>query len=265
MKRARVSPPKTAAKKAGPKRTKTPPTPAPVDDVADGPRRLHAGRTYEQRRAERREALLSTGLELIGTKGYRSVTIEEICRVSHVTTRYFYEEFSSRDELLLALYDDLMGKLLPLTRVDEASLPEDPAEQARARISAVVHALVDDPRVARILYIEVVGVSPELEQRRRDWHRGFAWLMAEKSQIFEPDTPRAELELRGLAAVGIIDEVIVDHFLRAEPLDIEFVIDCLHRMFVALGADILFVERPEGDAPAATTMPPNPVPPSERA
>ena len=157
-----------------------------------------------------------------------------------------------------------MVQLVPHIRAIEGAPSEDPGAQARARISAVVHAMVDDPRVARIIYVESVGVSPELEQRRRDWHRGFAWLMAEKSEMFEPDTPRAELELRGLAAVGIIDEIIVDHFLRAEPLDIEFVIDCLHRMFVALGADVIFVERPDGETPAVTTMPHNPVPPSER-
>jgi AcrR family transcriptional regulator len=249
-----MSPSKTTGKPAA-KRSKGAP------EEADEPRRLHAGRTYEQRRAERREALLATGLELIGTKGYRAVTI---CRVSHVTTRYFYEEFSSRDDLLLALYEHLMGQLLPLTRTVEGTALGSPSEQSRARLSAVVHATIDDPRVARIIYLEVVGVSSDLEQRRRDWHRGFAWLMAEKAQIFEPDTPREELELRGLAAVGMMDEIIVDHLLREHPLEPEFLIDCLHRMFVALGADIIFVERPEGEPPVVTTMPHNPRPPSDR-
>jgi AcrR family transcriptional regulator len=213
------------------------------------PRRLHAGRTYEERRADRRQALLDTALELFGTKGYRAVTIEEICRVSHVTTRYFYEEFASRDDLLLALYDDLMGSLIPATRATGSDETDDPHGLARERLATVIHLLNDDPRVARIVYLETIGVSDALELRRREWHRGFAELFALKAQAFEPDVPFEALRIRGLAAIGIIDEVVVDHMLRPDPPDIDLVIDTIQGIFEAIGVDLLLSERPEGYEP----------------
>jgi AcrR family transcriptional regulator len=226
--------------------------------TADAPeRRLHAGRTYEERRADRRRALLDTGLELFGTRGYRNVTIEEICRVSHVTTRYFYEEFASRADLLLALYDDLMARMIPATRALDDDSEEDPKAAARNRVAAVIHLLLDDPRVARIVYLETIGVSDALERRRREWHRGFADLFAAKAHLFDPDTPYEQLRLRGLGAIGIIDEVIVDHLLREQPLDREFLIDAVHEMLDALGVEFLLSERPEGyEAPDAPPISP---------
>jgi AcrR family transcriptional regulator len=221
------------------------------DRPRDEPRRLHAGRTYEERRAERRQALLDTGLELFGTKGYRNVTIEEICRVSHVTTRYFYEEFASRDDLLLALYDELMGGLIPATRATGDEHAVDRHELARERVATMIHLLVDDPRVARIVYLETIGVSDALEMRRREWHRGFAALFAEKAQGFEPDVPLEALRLRGLAAIGILDEIVVDQLLRPDPLPLDVVVDAVHQILESIGVDVLLTERPDGYEPTA--------------
>jgi AcrR family transcriptional regulator len=230
-------------------------TPPPSAD-----RRLHAGRTYEERRAERRQALLDTALELFGTRGYRNVTIEEICRVSHVTTRYFYEEFASRDDLLLALYDDLMASMIPATRAAPVEIGGDHARLGRERVAAVLHLLLDDPRVARIVYLETIGVSDALEDRRREWHRGFADLIAAKARLFDPEASPERLRLRGLGAIGIIDEVIVDHLMSAERPDIETLVDGVHEMLEALGVDLLFTERPQGYAGSPDAPPVSPRP-----
>jgi AcrR family transcriptional regulator len=225
---------------AGTTPRKTPTAQRPPD------RRLHAGRTYEQRRADRRQALLDTALELFGTRGYRNVTIEELCRVSHVTTRYFYEEFSSRDDLLLALYDDLMTKMIPAMRAQEVTADGDRSRVARERVAAFVHLLLDDPRVARIVYLETIGVSDALECRRREWHHAFADLIAHKARLFDADAPEELLRLRGLGAIGIIDEVIVDHLINDARPDLDTLVDGVHDMLEALGVDLVLAERPEG-------------------
>jgi hypothetical protein len=112
-----------------------------------------------------------------------------------------------------------------------------------------VHLLHDDPRVARVVYLESIGVSDALEQRRREWHRGFADLFAEKARHFEPDTPVEVLRLRALAAIGILDEVMVDHHLRDDPPDLDLVIDTIADIYAALGVDALLSERPDGYEP----------------
>ncbi|MEJ5255846.1 MAG: helix-turn-helix domain-containing protein [Acidimicrobiales bacterium] len=80
-------------------------------DARTAPReRLHRGRTMRERRAQRRQALLDSALELFGTRGYAATSIEELCRTSNVSTRYFYEEFQNREDLLASLYEDLLAR-----------------------------------------------------------------------------------------------------------------------------------------------------------
>src|SRR5262245_18756395 len=109
-------------------------------NAAEAPERLHAGRTHEQRRQDRRDALLATALELFGTRGYDNVSITELCRVSHVTTRYFYEEFGSRDELLISLYDELLTDVVATLRATEADPPGEFGAHSRHRLDVMLHA-----------------------------------------------------------------------------------------------------------------------------
>jgi AcrR family transcriptional regulator len=163
-----------------------------------------------------------------------------------VTTRYFYEEFSSRDDLLLALYDDLMTRMIPEMRAQEVPADGDRSHVARERVAVFLHLLLDDPRVARIVYLETIGVSDALERRRREWHRAFADLIAAKSRLFDPDTPPERLRLRGLGAIGIIDELIVDHLMKDSRPAIDMLVDGVHELLEALGVDLVLAERPEG-------------------
>ncbi|MGZ6827110.1 MAG: TetR/AcrR family transcriptional regulator, partial [Mycobacteriales bacterium] len=68
--------------------------------------RVYGGRSEEERRADRRARLVAAGLELFGTEGWAGATIERLCAGAGVATRSFYEEFSSREALLRAVYED---------------------------------------------------------------------------------------------------------------------------------------------------------------
>src|ERR1041384_3464475 len=67
-------------------------------------RRTYGGRAAADRRAERRERLLEAGLQLFGTEGYATSSIEKLCTHAGVSTRNFYEEFNAREDLLMALH-----------------------------------------------------------------------------------------------------------------------------------------------------------------
>ncbi len=67
--------------------------------------RTYRGRSPEERRAERRERLLEAGLKLFGGEGYAATSIERLCAHARVTARHFYEEFPTREALLLAVFD----------------------------------------------------------------------------------------------------------------------------------------------------------------
>ncbi len=212
------------------------------DELADAagakPERLRKGRTLAQRRAERRHALLDAALELFGTQGFFASSVEEICRSAYVSTRNFYEEFDNREALLVALGEQIVAqtfRAMAEVELDVEPGPDQARREARARIGAVVHSLVDDPRVARVSFIESRGVSPVHESRRRDANRLFADFViglgdGSRSEFWD----RAGGEMYGLAVVGAFSEVVGDWVLREDKPPLDELIDNLTEFVLLL-------------------------------
>ncbi len=206
---------------------------------AEAPReRLHRGRTLAERKAERRQALLDAALELFGTKGYAATPIEELCRASFVSTRYFYEEFANREDLLASLYEQLLEEAWAAVLaggVEEG--PEFLKREIRSRVGAFVHALLDDPRAARVICLEAVGVSPAFEARRRAAHLFYADALATFFAGYFPDDrePDHNFQLVALGMVGAINEIIIDWMERDDQPSLDDLTDVVGDLFIVLG------------------------------
>jgi len=123
---------------------------------------------------------MEAGLELFGTLGYARTSIRAVSAAASLNSRYFYESFSSREDLLYAVYQRVVGDIF--TRVSEAVVQENTIEaQARAGLRAGWTAVTEDRRKARIVAIEVVGVSERLERLRRETRRALAQLTADQA------------------------------------------------------------------------------------
>src|SRR5688572_8537866 len=81
-------------------------------DLTEAPRRRRVlGLDLEQRQQERRRLVLAAALELFGTQGYARTSIEQLCQTAGVGTNSFYDLFSSKEDVLIALYDELTTNL----------------------------------------------------------------------------------------------------------------------------------------------------------
>ena len=120
--------------------------------------RLIRGTTLAERRRQRRAALLASGLELFGTRGYAGTTVEEICRHANVSSRNFYEEFDNRLDLLRAVSAGIAERALAgfVAAEPDVAAPLT-VPRARLRVGALAHALLDDPRVARVMFVENIA------------------------------------------------------------------------------------------------------------
>jgi AcrR family transcriptional regulator len=206
------------------------------DDTIRG-ERLRKGRTLAERRWERREALLDAALDLFGTQGYAATTVEELCRTAYVSTRNFYEEFDNREAVLFSLGDRLVGEAYQaMVEVSVSDGPDRFRREARARVGALIHALLDDPRRARLAFIESLGVSPIQEARRRSAHHMFAQYFAAlvRADFESTDFGRREEDIYAISLVGAINEVLSDWVLRSDkpPLDdlIDPIVDIIEVM-----------------------------------
>ncbi|MER7497889.1 helix-turn-helix domain-containing protein [Streptomyces pharetrae] len=128
----------------------------------------YGGRSAEERQAERRRRFLDAALRLFGDRpGYRSTTVAALSEAAGLSTRQFYEEFRTLEDVLAALHlqvNDWAEQAVRAAVADAAGLP------LADRVATIFHAyaadVTADPRRIRITFVEIVGVSPRLEEQR---------------------------------------------------------------------------------------------------
>ena len=175
--------------------------------------RRYRGRSADERRADRRERLLQAGLELYGTAGYQAASVERLCEVAGLSTRQFYEEFPNRNELLLELFDRVQTQASAAVEAAWWQAHEDGAdlrELLRRCTEAYVAAIGTDPRWARVAYVTVVGVTPDIEEhrqaRRTAWARLLRQLAEDEAQ--RGRIPRRDFRLIMRGHVGSFNELV---------------------------------------------------------
>lgn len=183
------------------------------------PKRSYGGRSAEERRAERRERLLSAGLELFGTQGYAATSIERLCSAAAVSTRNFYEEFTGREALLTALHDDLNTRAITaLSEACAATADAHLATRVEQGVRAYLAVTAADPRWARINYVEIIGVSAEVERHRMAWRE--RWSKVVRSLVADAVTrgeaADRDYDLTAVALIGATDH-LVQHWVHHWP------------------------------------------------
>jgi len=179
-----------------------------MDTLADTPKRRNfKGIAPEERQRERREKLMEAGLEAYGTRGYHAVTVKEICAEAKLTERYFYESFKDREALFGAVYQRQIELLRDRLGSTISRHAPDPRAMARAALDEFFGLLQDDPRATRILFIDVMSVSPAVEQLSRQAISGWGQMLEQFTQLLFPDAHRGKLD-PALIASGLVGACI---------------------------------------------------------
>jgi AcrR family transcriptional regulator len=184
--------------------------------------------------AERRERLLEAALEEFGTRGVASTGVKDVCRRAGLTDRYFYESFRHSGELFTAVFDRATGQLFELVVNALAEAPASVEAQARAVIEAYVCALADDPRVARVVFVEAPSAGPEVEAHMRATLRQFAQLVVVSARPYlSPAMPEEAVRFGAIALVGAIERLMIEWQDDQLELSIEQIIEYLVAMLLA--------------------------------
>lgn len=145
--------------------------------------RTYGGLSAQRRREVRRAALLAAGLDILGNHGFGRLTVAGLCAAAGLNERYFYESFETTEEVLVAVFDDVIAEMTASIVAAIAAAPEQTRPKARAAIAAAVELLTDDPRKTRVVFVEPLG-APVLNSRRADVGRAFAALIVGQAQEF---------------------------------------------------------------------------------
>jgi AcrR family transcriptional regulator len=193
---------------------------------AKGPRRIYGGVSAQQRMAERKARLLDAALEEFGTRGVLATGVKDVCRRAGLTDRYFYESFNDSNELFVAVFDRATAQLFAVVASAVAAAPATPQGQVRAAIESYVRALADDPRIARVVFVEAASAGPEVEQHMRATLRQFADLVAATARgLLAASVSDEFIRFAALACVGAIERLMIEWQEGELGLSIEQIID----------------------------------------
>jgi AcrR family transcriptional regulator len=173
------------------------------------PARSYGGLAMEERVAARRTRFIEAGIELFGTQGFRGATVRGICAAAGLTDRYFYESFASLEALLAEVYRTLTQGFA--ARLTEESIRSEAWRGDAAAIERQTTAAyelwfdtVREPRFARIVLVEVLGVSQAIDQLYEESVRVMAELTIAPLAAVKPALKLSKVrsELLGRALVG---------------------------------------------------------------
>ncbi|MET7655107.1 MULTISPECIES: TetR/AcrR family transcriptional regulator [unclassified Streptomyces] len=216
----------------------------------------YGGKTAEQRQAERRGRFLAAALQLFGdVPGYRGTTVASLSEAAGLSTRQFYEEFRTLEDVLAALH------LQVNDWAEEAVLAAFAAAgdvQLVERVTAIFRAyaanVTADPRRIRITFVEIVGVSPRLEEQRLARRARWVDLICAEATAAAARGEAAprDYRLAATAFIGSVNGLLHDWSSGWVDATLDEVVDELVRQ-------LLGILRPAGWVPEGAQEPVRPV------
>lgn len=211
-----------------------------VRDEARRPTRSYGGKSAEQRRSERRRRFLDAAVELFGggPGSYRSASVASLCARADLSTRQFYEEFRNLEEVLAVLHRQIQKAAQSAIADALASAGEGIGVRERADVAfrAYARVLTAHPHLVRIAFVEVAGVSPELERQRLEARAGWVDLLV---GALDEAAARGEIGARdyrigALGFVAAVNGLLYDWTAGYVDASLDTIVDELMLMFMGL-------------------------------
>ena len=165
--------------------------------------RQFKGLSLSERKQMRREKLIEAGIETYGTHGFFAVTVKDICNEAKLTERYFYESFKKSEQLFQTIFLKLIDELQHNVMQAIMQASSDPHKMIDAGLRALLTTLKDNPRMARIIYIDAMLVQELHNQATiHETMTRFDRMIQAFVMLMMPQINRSEREI-SLVATGL--------------------------------------------------------------
>jgi len=118
----------------------------------------------EQKRHERRDAILRAAEHVFSARGYPDASIADVIDAAQISRGTFYLYFDSKEALYLELierFTDLVTEALQVVDPDDA----DPAQRIFENVQRIVDVALTHPELTRLVLRESRGLDPALDER----------------------------------------------------------------------------------------------------
>ncbi|MGW2653352.1 TetR/AcrR family transcriptional regulator [Streptomyces sp. NPDC001478] len=132
-----------------------------------------------------RAQLMAAGRTLFAVYGYARTGVEDLCAAAQVQVRDFYREFASREALLTELYDEVATRGMRASEIELTAEGMDtcPTEERVYRLfDAYVRAVTQEPKEARVAFVEVLGVSREMDEHLAMWRQVWTDFLTQEAE-----------------------------------------------------------------------------------
>ncbi|MGV9291889.1 TetR/AcrR family transcriptional regulator [Streptomyces sp. NPDC003719] len=203
-----------------------------------GPTGRYGGKSAAQRKAERRHRFLDAALRLFGdTPGYRATTVAALCEAAGLSTRQFYEEFRTLEDVLAALHLQVNAWAEEAVRAAAAQASGLPlAERATALFRAYASNVTADPRRIRITFVEIIGVSPRLEEQRLARRARWIDLIRDEAEsaAARGEAATRDYRIAATAFIGSVNGLLHDFSAGRVDATLDEVVDELVRQLLSI-------------------------------
>ncbi|NLT07547.1 MAG: TetR/AcrR family transcriptional regulator [Solirubrobacterales bacterium] len=209
------------------------------------------GLAPEEVAESQRGRILRAMTEAVGRDGYQAARVADVIAHAGVSRKTFYEHFEDKEHCFVVAYEQALARLLSVT-IEAFEAQDEWVDQLRAGLTALLHALAQDPTVARVCFVEVLAAGPTAVATRNEAMRGFAYVYDAGRLDTDADLPG----FTGISMVGGLSEILYREIVAGQTADLPKLTPELMYMSVLpfLGADTAARElergrrrRPAGD------------------
>lgn len=200
--------------------------------------RQYGGRAISERKQERRARFIEAATRLFAERGYAHCSLADVCAAAGLSKRQFYEEFETREDVLVAAYDRIQDEAAAAvgTALSRLGAGTDPHTGLTLAFTAYLRSIDADPYRARVAFLEVVGVSERMERHRRERRHGWSLLIetAVAPVAGSGARLRGEPMLTASALIGAVNGVAHEWLMRDPRPPVAELVDLLVPVAVAL-------------------------------
>jgi AcrR family transcriptional regulator len=153
-----------------------------------------------------RERILAAMVALASRHGYPAISIAQVSAQAGVSSATFYEQFTDKEDCLLAAYQAAAGKVLE--RMPPLDSAVDWQDASRTVVRGLLGALQEDPDAGRLMLVEALAGGARVRGQREQ----MVALFAVRAEEFLKAAPREgkALDLPADMLLGAVRSIVSD-------------------------------------------------------
>ncbi|WP_105617315.1 TetR/AcrR family transcriptional regulator [Vallitalea okinawensis] len=165
----------------------------------------------EKRKADKKQKIYETSLELFLEKGYYNTSIRDIISKLDISIGSFYNYFANKEELFLEIYEDFSNRIFQIVWKATDTYLEKPLEYIVRSISITLLMIHKYRREAILLRLKEVGNNKLFEDNVRKFTE-YAYLGTEKTLERFRDNHNLkimDIKITAICFISSIDAIIL--------------------------------------------------------